>query len=185
MIGFGEKSFENIQKSVESSRHTTCARVLNALGIIGIGQANAKLISRYYKNDFAAIRNAAAEELVQIDQIGDVLAKSITDYFQNEKNKKIVDDLLEEIQFEEENNTQEETLTGMTFVITGSLNQYENRDALKKEIEEKGGKVAGSVSSKTSFLINNDIQSNSSKNKTAKSLGIPIITEEEYIERFR
>ena len=115
----------------------------------------------------------------------DVLAKSITDYFQNEKNKKIVDDLLEEIQFEEENNTQEETLSGMTFVITGSLNQYENRDALKKEIEEKGGKVAGSVSSKTSFLINNDIQSNSSKNKTAKSLGIPIITEEEYIERFR
>ena len=121
---------------------------------------------------------------MQIDQIGDVLAKSITDYFQNEKNKKIVDDLLEEIQFEEENNTQEETLSGMTFVITGSLNQYENRDALKKEIEEKGGKVAGSVSSKTSFLINNDIQSNSSKNKTAKSLGIPIITEEEYIERF-
>ncbi len=185
LIGFGEKSFENIQKSVESSRHTTCARVLNALGIIGIGQANAKLISRYYKNDFTAIRNATAQELVQIDQIGDVLAKSIIDYFQNEKNKKIVDDLLEEIVFEEENNTQEENLTGMTFVITGSLNQYENRDALKKEIEEKGGKVAGSVSSKTSFLINNDLQSNSSKNKNAKSLGIPIITEEEYIERFR
>ena len=184
MIGFGEKSFENIQKSVEASRHTTCARVLNALGIIGIGPANAKLISRYYKNDFAAIRSARAQELIQIDQIGEVLAASITEYFQNETNKKIVDDLLAELVFEEEMSTAEETLNGLTFVITGSLNHFDNRDALKKEIEEKGGKVAGSVSSKTSFLINNDIQSNSSKNKTAKSLGIPIITEEEYLQRF-
>lgn len=184
MIGFGEKSYENIQKSVEASRHTTCARVLNALGIIGIGQANAKLLSRYYKNDFQAIRQATEEELKEIDQIGGVLARSITDYFQKETNRKIVDDLLAELLFEEEESGQEETLSGMTFVITGSLNAYENRDALKKEIEEKGGKVAGSVSSKTSFLINNDIQSNSSKNKTAKSLGIPIITEEEYLQRF-
>ena len=185
MSGFGEKSFENIQKSVEASRRTTCTRVLNALGIIGIGQANAKLISRYYKNDFDAIRNATEEDLVQIDQIGQVLARSITDFFQNDKNRKIVDDLLEEITLQDETILQEDTLQGLTFVITGSLNHYENRDMLKKEIEDKGGKVAGSVSSKTSFLINNDIYSNSSKNKTAKSLGIPIITEEEYISRFR
>ena len=185
MMGFGEKSYENIIRSVELSRHTTCARVLNALGIIGIGQANAKLISRYYKNDFERIRNASYDELITIDQIGDVLAQSITGYFQDEKNKMIVDDLLAEIIFEEEETGETEKLAGMTFVITGSLNHYENRDALKSEIEKQGGKVAGSVSSKTSFLINNDILSNSSKNKTAKSLGIPIITEEEYIERFR
>ena len=185
MMGFGEKSYENIIRSVELSRHTTCARVLNALGIIGIGQANAKLISRYYKNDFERIRNASYEELITIDQIGDVLAQSITGYFQDEKNKMIVDDLLAEIIFEEEETGETDKLAGMTFVITGSLNHYENRDALKAEIEKQGGKVAGSVSSKTSFLINNDILSNSSKNKTAKSLGIPIITEEEYIERFR
>ena len=185
MMGFGEKSYENIIKSVELSRHTTCARVLNALGIIGIGQANAKLISRYYKNDFNRIRNASYDELITIDQIGDVLAQSITGYFQDEKNQMIVDDLLTEIIFEEEETGETEKLAGMTFVITGSLNHYENRDALKAEIEKQGGKVAGSVSSKTSFLINNDILSNSSKNKTAKSLGIPIITEEEYMERFR
>ena len=185
MMGFGEKSYENIIRSVELSRHTTCARVLNALGIIGIGQANAKLISRYYKNDFERIRNASYDELITIDQIGDVLAQSITGYFQDEKNKMIVDDLLAKIIFEEEETGETEKLAGMTFVITGSLNHYENRDALKAEIEKQGGKVAGSVSSKTSFLINNDILSNSSKNKTAKSLGIPIITEEEYIERFR
>ena len=185
MMGFGEKSYENIIRSVELSRHTTCARVLNALGIIGIGQANAKLISRYYKNDFERIRNASYEELITIDQIGDVLAQSITGYFQDEKNKMIVDDLLAEIIFEEEETGETDKLAGMTFVITGSLNHYENRDALKAEIEKQGGKVAGSVSSKTSFLINNDILSNSSKNKTAKSLGIPIITEEEYMERFR
>ena len=185
MMGFGEKSYENIIRSVELSRHTTCARVLNALGIIGIGQANAKLISRYYKNDFDRIRKASYDELITIDQIGDVLAQSITGYFQDEKNKMIVDDLLAEIIFEEEETGETEKLAGMTFVITGSLNHYENRDALKAEIEKQGGKVAGSVSSKTSVLINNDILSNSSKNKTAKSLGIPIITEEEYMERFR
>ncbi|MBO4835346.1 MAG: NAD-dependent DNA ligase LigA [Lachnospiraceae bacterium] len=185
MMGFGEKSYDNIMKSVDHSRHTTCARVLNALGIIGIGQANAKLISRYYKNDFSRIREASYEELITIDQIGDVLAQSITGYFSDEKNKMIVDDLLAEIIFEEEDSGNSEKLAGLTFVITGSLKHYENRDALKAEIENQGGKVAGSVSSKTSFLINNDIFSNSSKNKTAKSLGIPIITEEEYMEQFR
>ena len=185
MMGFGEKSYEKIIKSVDASRKTTCARVLNALGIIGIGQANAKLISKYFKNDFESIRNASFDELITIDQIGEVLAQSITGFFSNEKNKKIVDDLLAEIEFEEEAVTGEEKLTGMTFVITGTLNHYENRDALKAEIERAGGKVSGSVSSKTSFLINNDILSNSSKNKTAKSLGIPIITEEEYMEKFR
>ncbi|MBR5931464.1 MAG: NAD-dependent DNA ligase LigA [Lachnospiraceae bacterium] len=185
MMGFGEKSYENIIKSVDASRKTTCARVLNALGIIGIGQANAKLISKYFKNDFESIRNASFDELITIDQIGEVLAQSITGFFSNEKNKKIVDDLLAEIEFEEEAVTGEEKLSGMTFVITGTLNHYENRDALKAEIERAGGKVSGSVSSKTSFLINNDILSNSSKNKTAKSLGIPIITEEEYMEKFR
>lgn len=184
MPGFGEKSYANIIASVDSSRHTTVSRFLNALGILGIGSANAKVISRYFGNDINRILNASEEELVEIEGIGDVLAKSIVSYFALPKNKEIIEKLLKELDFEEEQTTAEQTLTGLTFVITGSLENYPNRDALKAEIEDKGGKVAGSVSAKTSYLINNDAASSSSKNKKARELGIPVITEAEFIEKF-
>ncbi|MCQ2512826.1 MAG: NAD-dependent DNA ligase LigA [Lachnospiraceae bacterium] len=186
MSGFGEKSYENIIRSVNSARKTTAQRLLNGLGILGIGPANAKVISEFYKDDFSAIMNADIDELSTIDGIGGVLANSIVDYFKIETNREIVLELLKEVEIEKkENGSDAEKLKGKTFVVTGSLNYYENRDQLKAEIESMGGKVAGSVSSKTSFLINNDALSNSSKNKTAKSLGIPIITEAEYISMFK
>ena len=183
MNGFGRKSYENIIDSVNKSRTTQCARLLAALGIAGVGRANANLICRYFENDFEKVRSADEETLLEIPQIGNVIAKAINEYFNNPENSAIVDRIVEEITFMEEE-TAGSSLSGMTFVITGSLNTYSNRDALKAEIESKGGKVSGSVSSKTSFLINNDINSNSGKNKTAKQLGIPIITEEEYKNRF-
>lgn len=184
MNGFGLKSYENIINSVNQSRNTQCYRLLNALGILGIGVANAKVISKYFGDDFNKIRKASIDELLDIEGIGDVLAKSIVDYFNDENNIKVVDELLDEVSIEISEKSFDDKLKGLTFVITGSLNTYENRDALKEVIESLGGKVAGSVSSKTSFLINNDILSNSSKNKTAKSLNIPIITEEDFNNKF-
>ena len=186
MSGFGEKSYENLISSVNRSRNTTPARVLNGLGIPGVGAANAKMICRFFSDDLEALRNAELDELVQIEGIGEVLAKNLAGYFQDERNKEILDHLLAELTLEKEQSSESsEALKGLTFVITGSLAQYANRDALKAEIEGKGGKVAGSVSAKTSFLINNDSLSSSSKNKKAKELGIPILTEQEYIEKFR
>ncbi len=185
MSGFGEKSYENIIASVNTARETTPSRVLNGLGIAGFGAANAKALCKYFKDDFAAIRKASAEELTEIEGIGDVLAKNLVEYFANPEKSIAVDHLLDEVHLNVEDRSGDtNTLEGMTFVITGSLTQYPNRDALKAEIESKGGKVAGSVSSKTSFLINNDINSNSSKNNNAKKLGVPIITEQDYIEKF-
>ena len=143
--------------------------------------ANAKLVVKAYKSDIEAIINATEEDLKEIDQVGEVLAKDFVAYFRNEKNLSEVRSLLDEIEFVIEENNQEQDLDGMTFVITGSLETHSNRDALKKEIEDRGGKVAGSVSAKTTCLINNDINSASSKNKKAKGLGIPIITEEMFI----
>lgn len=186
MPGFGEKSYENMIASIDASRETTPARVLNGLGIVGFGAANAKAICRHFHNDMDAIRNASAEELTDIDGIGGVLAGNMAAYFRDEKKKEAVDRLLAELTFAEDaGESGSAKLEGLTFVITGSLTQYPNRDALKAEIEANGGKVAGSVSSKTSFLINNDILSSSSKNKNAKKLGVPIITEQDYIEKFR
>ncbi len=186
MSGFGDKSYENIINSVNQSRNTQCFRVLNALGILGIGPANAKVISKYFNYDFNKIRNASFNDLISIDGIGDVLAKAIVDYFNDYNNNLIVDELLNEVKIEiTAEHEDKDKLKGLNFVITGSLETYENRDALKTEIENFGGKVSGSVSTKTSYLINNDILSNSSKNKSAKELGIPIITEQEYIEKFK
>ncbi len=178
MEGFGETSYENMIKAIEASRKADMAGFLYGLGIAGFGVANAKLIVKSYKSDISAIMNARAEDLVEIDQVGDVLARDFVAYFADEKKRGEVEKLLNEIEFVIEENSAEQDLEGMTFVITGSLETYPNRDALKKEIEDRGGKVAGSVSAKTSCLINNDISSNSSKNKKAKSLGIPIISEE-------
>ena len=186
MSGFGEKSYENIIASVNHARETTPARVLNGLGIAGFGAANAKALCKYFKDDFEAIRSATSEDLMEIEGIGDVLAKNLVDYFSNEEKSLAVDHLLNEVHLNVEDRSGDtNSLEGLTFVITGSLMQYPNRDALKAEIESKGGKVAGSVSSKTSYLINNDINSASSKNNNAKKLGVPIITEQDYIEKFR
>ena len=176
--GFGEKSYNKLISAIEASRKADMAGFLYGLGIPGFGVANAKLVVKAYKSDIYAIMNATEEELVEIDQVGNVLAGDFVSYFSDESKRAEVDKLLNEIEFVIEENSLEQDLDGMTFVITGSLETYPNRDALKKEIEDRGGKVAGSVSAKTSCLINNDIDSNSSKNKKAKSLGIPIITEE-------
>ena len=178
--GFGEKSYDNIIKAVDKSRDTECYRVINSLGILGIGTANAKLLAKHFADDFEKIETANAEELQSIDEIGPILAKSIEDYFKNKKNKKIVEDLLKEVNIKKVKNSGDLKLQGMTFVITGSLNNYSNRDELVKVIEDNGGKTASSVSKNTTYLINNDVTSNSSKNKKAKELGIPIICESDF-----
>ena len=180
MEGFGEKSYVNLIDAIEKSRKADMAAFLYGLGIPGFGVANAKLVVKAYKSDIDAIMNATEEDMQEIDQVGEVLARDFVNYFHDEKKLDEVRKLLNEIEFVIEENTMEQDLDGKTFVITGSLETYPNRDALKKEIEDRGGKVAGSVSAKTSYLINNDINSNSSKNKKAKSLGIPIITEEDF-----
>ena len=156
---------------------------MNSLGIPGVGSANAKLIARHFHDDISRIRSASLEELTQIEGIGEVMAANIRGYFDDPEHGRILDDLLAEIRIEvSEEPGQEQIFRGMTFVITGSLQHYENRDALKAEIESLGGKVAGSVSGKTAYLINNDITSGSSKNQKAKQLGVPIITEEDYMK---
>ena len=182
MEGLGEKSFENLKKSVERAKNTTPERLLYSLGISGIGKANAKLIARHCHNKWEAIQGMTYDELVKIDGIGDVMADSFCSYFSKEKNKKNILDLLNEVNLDESEEIRYSTLDDITFVITGSLNNFENRDALKAEIEKAGGKVSGSVSSKTNYLINNDMSSNSSKNKKANELGIPIINEDMIVE---
>lgn len=182
MEGFGEKSYENIISSIDASRNTTFNRVLYGIGIINVGNATAKLICRHFKNNIEDIINADVEELTEIKDIGDVIAEGIVAYFADEANVSSLRELLGELNIVEEQNNNPQDLEGKTFVITGSLNSFANRDELKKLIEDRGGKVAGSVSAKTNYLINNDVTSNSSKNKKAKSLNIPIISEEDFLK---
>ncbi len=182
--GFGQKSYDNLIKAVDASRNTNLTRLLYGLGILNIGTSNARLITRHFKDDIEAIINAPAEEFAEIEKIGDVIAEGIVAYFADENNIRVLRELLTEVTLVKEENNNPQDLAGQTFVITGSLNHFTNRDELKKQIEDRGGKVAGSVSSKTTYLINNDVTSNSSKNKKAKELGIPIISEEDYINQF-
>ena len=182
MEGFGEKSFENLKISVEKAKNTTPERLLYSLGIPGIGKANARLIAKHCGNKWAAIETLNEEELTQIEGIGNIMAENFIRYFQDEKNKKKILDILREINLDEREEATSSVLEGKTFVITGSLENFENREALKDAIEKAGGKVAGSVSSKTAYLINNDLLSASSKNKKAKELGIPIIDEKTILE---
>lgn len=179
MEGFGKKSFENLCRSVEAARDTTPDRLLYSLGISGIGKANAKLIAGFCHNKWEKIENLTFDELVSIDGIGEVMAGSFCEYFKNEKNRRTVSDIIKEIRLNQKEKIQSDNLKGLTFVITGSLAHYENRDALKTALEQAGAKVAGSVSAKTSYLINNDVSSSSGKNKKAKELNIPIISEED------
>lgn len=163
----------------------TLPKLIFSLGIANIGLANAKVICKYFKNDLDAMRHADVEELSQIDGIGEVIAKAFVDYFANEKNSVKFDHLLMEVEIEQEEIDEEgQTLDGKVFVVTGSLEHFGSRNELKDLIEKKGGKVTGSVTSKTDCLINNDIASNSSKNKKAKELQIPIITEEEFMTQY-
>lgn len=178
MEGFGEKSFENLTTSAERARRTTPERLLYALGIPGIGAANARLIVRAAHRNWKRIQSMTIEELTAIDGVGEIMAQSYVSFFQNPEKKKILEDLLEVLILDETEETRGEVFQGMTFVITGSLEHYENRDALKAEIEKAGGKVAGSVSGKTSWLINNNVNSTSGKNRKAHELGVPIINEE-------
>lgn len=182
MDGFGEKSFQNLMASLEQARNTTLPRYLYAIGITGIGVANAKVLCKAFQYDFEKIKSATMEELSEVDGIGEVLAEGIVSYFTDEKKAQNALELLEELQIEKpEQNEEEQIFAGMTFVITGNVYHYANRNEVKDVIEQKGGKVAGSVSSKTNYLINNDVTSTSGKNKKAKELGIPIISEEEFI----
>lgn len=182
MDGFGEKSFQNLMASLEQARNTTLPRYLYAIGITGIGVANAKVLCKAFQYDFEKIKSATMEELSEVDGIGEVLAEGIISYFTDEEKAQNALELLEELQIEKpEQNEEEQIFAGMTFVITGNVYHYANRNEVKDVIEQKGGKVAGSVSSKTNYLINNDVTSTSGKNKKAKELGIPIISEEEFI----
>ena len=185
MEGFGKRSFEKLVQAAENAKKTTVAKFVYSLGIPNIGLSNAKMVCKYMDNDFERVRHASKEELVEIDGIGEVIAESFANFFEEPGNNKIVDDLLEVIEFEkEETNPEEEDMAGINFVITGKVNIFANRNSVKEIIEARGGKVTGSVTSKTNFLINNDVLSNSSKNKKAKELDIPIITEEEFIKKF-
>ncbi len=183
MEGFGEKSYENLTAAAARASHTTLPRLIYGLGIAGIGLANAKMICRHFRYDFDAMRAAGEEELVSIDGIGAVLADAWVSYFASEKNRTLVDHLLQELTFETEKEEEgEKPLAGKTFVITGSLEKFANRKELQERIESLGGKATGSVTSKTDYLINNDITSGSAKNKKARELGIPILSESDFLE---
>lgn len=181
MDKMGEKSYQNLIAAVEKSREANLARLIYGLGIPNVGLSNAKLIVRHFDQDPEACFEAPFEELCEIDKIGAVIAESYVAFFADSVHREELDALLKELTLVREESDLPHDLEGKTFVITGSLESYPNRDALKKEIEDRGGKVAGSVSAKTSFLINNDITSSSGKNKKAKELGVPIITEADYI----
>jgi DNA ligase (NAD+) len=181
MDGFGLKSYENMLASIEKSRETEFTRVLYGLGIINVGRATARLICKHFDNDIERIIRAEVDELSEIDGIGEVIAEGVVAYFADANNVRVLKSLMSELNIIEEEVNAEQDLAGKTFVITGSLNSFANRDELKKVIEDRGGKVSGSVSSKTSYLINNDLTSNSSKNKKAKELNVPIISEEMFV----
>ena len=185
MEGFGEKSFQNLMDSLERSRHTTLPRVIYSLGIPNIGLANAKVLCREYGYDLDSLRSAGAEDLSRIPGIGEVIGAGVETYFADQEHNRWLDDLLKELDIQkEETSGQPRNLEGMTIVITGVLNHFENRNALKEAIEARGGKVTGSVTSKTDCLINNDLTSNSSKNKKAKELGVEILAEQDFMDRF-
>lgn len=183
--GFGQKSYDNLMDSVEKARNVELSALIYSLGIPNIGSANAKLICKAFNNNIEKIRNASVEELIEIDGIGEIMAEKFCQYFADEDNIKKLDNLLKEVNIAEpEENTTPQNMDGLTFVITGLVEHFANRNELKSYIEKHGGKVTGSVSAKTNYLINNDAMSASSKNKKAKQLGVEIVTEEVFLERW-
>lgn len=188
--GFGEKSYNNLIESIDKARETTAVRVLYSLGIANIGLATAKSVCRFFDNDIEKITKAKPDELTQIDGVGEVMAGVFADYFNKDENLRTLEHLLLEVRIENaEANANDEgsseggnTISGLTFVVTGDVEKFKNRRELSDFIESKGGKVTGSVTGKTDYLINNDLTSNSGKNKKAKELGIKIISENEFLE---
>ena len=185
MEGFGEKSYQNLIDSVNASRNTTLPRVIYGLGIANIGVANAKMLCRYFSYDLKRMQVADVETLSAIEGVGEVIASAFAEYMRDEDNLRKLEHLMAELQVEvpviEEGS---QTLAGLSFVVTGSLNHFASRNDLKDIIEQKGGKVTGSVTGKTTCLINNDITSSSSKNKKAKELGVPILSEEDFLKQY-
>ena len=182
MDGFGEKSYNNLIASVEKARETTLPRLIYGLGIANIGLANAKLICKEIGHNPERVMDLTAEDLAAIDGIGDVIAGNYVAYFSDAEHRELFEKLLKEVKLpEEQEDVGEQTFAGMNFVITGSVEHFANRNEVKALIESKGGKVTGSVTSKTNYLINNNVESTSSKNRKAKDLGIPIITEEDFL----
>ena len=182
MEGFGEKSYDNLIASIDKAKETTLAKVIYSLGISNIGLSNARVICRHFDDDLDKIRTAEEEEISAIDGIGPVIAKSLTKYFKDPENNRKLDHLLGYLHINKEEVSENQTLAGMNFVITGSLEHFSNRGEAKKLIESLGGKVTGTVTGKTNYLINNDTTSNSSKNKKARELGIQILSEEDFIK---
>ena len=182
MEGFGQKSFDNLMVSLEKAKETTLAKVIYSLGITGIGLANAKVICKYFDDDIEKIRYAEEEEISSIEGIGPVIAGSLADYFKSAENNQKLDHLLSHLHLVHEETSAEQVFAGKTFVITGSVEHFSNRSEAKEFIEARGGKVTGSVTKKTDYLINNDKPSASSKNKKAQELGIPILSEEDFLE---
>lgn len=182
MEGFGQKSFDNLMMSLEKAKETTLAKVIYSLGITGIGLANAKVICKYFDDDIEKIRYADEEEISSIEGIGPVIAGSLADYFKSAENNQKLDHLLSHLHLVHEETSAEQVFAGKTFVITGSVEHFSNRSEAKEFIEARGGKVTGSVTKKTDYLINNDKTSASSKNKKAQELEIPILSEEDFLE---
>lgn len=183
MEGFGEKSYENLQSSIASARTTTLPRLIYSLGIPNIGISNARMICRAFENDPRRMMNATADELSEISGVGEVIAGTFVAYFADQRHRELFERLLGEVEIPREEKTEDaHKFSGINFVITGSVNHFANRSEVKEEIEKRGGKVTGSVTSKTNYLINNDVASTSSKNRKARELGIPIISEEEFLE---
>lgn len=187
MEGFGEKSYNNLIESIEKSKNTELPNFIYALGINHVGLSNAKLLCKNINYDINKIFEVSQDELINIDGFGDIIAHSIVSYFADNKNRELLNKILKIVSFntvEISEETENSNINGKTFVITGDLNNFTNRKELQNKIESLGGKVTGSVTKKTNYLINNDILSESSKNKKAKELGIPIITEEDFIKEF-
>lgn len=182
MDGFGQKSYDNLIAAVEKARNTTLPRLIYALGIANIGPANAKMLCKAFDYDIEKLRHATKEELTEVDGVGDVIAEGICSYFADPKNNELLDHLLAVLHVEKPELLEGgKRLDGQIFVITGSLEHFQNRKELQERIEALGGKVTGSVTGKTSYLVNNDVNSSSSKNRKARELGVPILSEEEMI----
>ncbi len=184
MRGFGVKSYDKLMKSVEKSRKAGLANFIYALGINQVGLRNAKLLCKHFDNDIMEIINASQEDFVNIEGFGEVIADSLYNYFNNTRNRELLLSFLPEISFKQEEKAESQSLLGKTFVITGDVNIFSNRKQLQEVIEKNGGKVTGSVTNKTNYLINNELESNSSKNVKAKALNIPIINEEQFMKLF-
>ncbi len=185
MEGFGEKSYRNLTDSINRARNTTLPRLIYSLGIANIGAANAKMLCKYFDYDLKQMQDADVETLSAIDGVGEVIASAFVEYMRDGDNLRRLETLLGELQIEAPVVTEgSQTLSGLSFCITGSLNHFASRNDLKELIEQKGGKVTGSVTGKTTCLVNNDVTSSSSKNKKAKELGVAILSEEDFMKQY-